>query len=237
MFPLNGPSFAVGLCVFLFCLVSLSWSWLTCQSPHLYLPSTGVTNLEPPHLVFIFLRFYFCVCVRACLNIRVPHVRWALELQLIVSCHAGAGIGCSFSEPTPEQVLRQVRSLSLPATPLVGFHSSAPAHTPFLGKSTEGSSIQFLPELQTSSQPGLCVASGQTATGCASYTGRLGWPAGDRQWEAWAGRNAASARSADIHLGNSSGQQVLPPRLLGPPQPPPPVPWCFKKTQRKRGRV
>lgn len=147
---------------------------------------------EPPHLVFIFLRFYFCVCVRACLNIRVPHVRWALELQLIVSCHAGAGIGCSFSEHRPEQVLRQVRSLSLPATPLVGFHSSAPAHTPFLGKSTEGSSIQFLPELQTSSQPGLCVASGQTATGCASYTVRLGWPAGDRQAVGSLGRTECS---------------------------------------------
>lgn len=72
--------------------------FLTCQSPHLYLPSTGVNKPEPPHLVFIFIKILFlCICVRACLNIRAPRVRRSLELQLIVSRHIGAGIGCSFS--------------------------------------------------------------------------------------------------------------------------------------------
>lgn len=104
-------------------------------------------------------------------NCELPRGCWNW-LQLL-GAHARTGFKASaFSLPS---------CYATGGVPLVGFHSSAPAHTPFLGKSTEGSSIQFLPELQTSSQPGLCVASGQTATGCASYTGRLGWPAGDRQ--------------------------------------------------------
>lgn len=178
--------------------------------------------------------------MRACLNIRVPHVRWALELQLIVSCHAGAGIGCSFSEPTPEQVLRQVRSLSLPATPLVGFHwwgsTRLLQHTPpFLARALKAQAFSSCPSSRPLLSQG-CVWLQDKRPLAVPLT--LGDWAGQletgRQWEAWAGRNAASARNADINLSNSSGQQVLPPRLLAPPQPPPPVPWCFKKTQRKR---
>lgn len=174
--------------------------------------------------------------MRACLNIRAPHVRWSLELQLLVSHHVGAGIGCSFSsfcyrelwaEHTPEQVLRQVHSLFLPATPLVwGSTSGSPAHAPFW-TSTEGSSVQFLPELQTSSLPGPVCGFGTNGHWAGQQeTGR--------QCGAWAGQNAASARN---NLGTSSGQQVLPPHLLRPPQPPPQSLGASKRRRGKGGRV